>query len=129
VRRIAVNEQLQRLLAIVDRLRIQEPTTVRSVICAPLYSQWGHHGIYEIRETDDNETVYIGKTIRAREGVAQRIWDHAKQISSLVNDLGITRDRFGEYQVRSIEIQDARFRGLAEYFAIALLDPKGNRVG
>lgn len=123
-----VNEQLQRLLAIVGKLHTQEPATVRNV-CTPLYSRWSHQGIYEIRETNDKETVYIGKTIRARDGVAQRIWDHAYQISSLVNDLEITRDRFAEYQVRSIEIQDARFRGLSEYFAIALLDPKGNRVG
>jgi hypothetical protein len=121
-------EQLQQLTELMERLHAEAPMRVGDIIAAPLYSQWNHHGIYEIREPDDIKTVYIGKTRVARDGVAQRIWDHAKQISYLVNTLEVTRLMFADYRVRSIEIQDARLRGLAECFAIAVFDPKGNRV-
>ena len=123
-----INEYHAKLTELMDKLHAQAPTRVADVIGKQLYSRWNHHGIYEIREPDDIKTVYVGKTRVARDGVAQRIWDHAKQISHLVSTLEITRQSFAEYQVRSIEIQDARVRGLAECFGIALFDPKGNRV-
>jgi 6-pyruvoyl-tetrahydropterin synthase len=120
--------QLQRLMAVMEGLRAQASVRVGDIIVSPLYSQWNHQGIYEIREPDDKQTVYIGKTKKAREGVAQRIWDHANQVSDLVNTLEVSRQTFADYRVRSIKIEDARFRGLAEYFGIAICDPKGNRV-
>ena len=99
------------------------------IIADPLYSQSKHQGIYEIREPEDKQTVYIGKTTVARDGVAQRIWGHANQVSDLIDTLGVTRQTFADYRVRFIAIPDARPRGLAEYFGIAICDPKGNRVG
>jgi hypothetical protein len=121
--------QLRRLMAVVEDLRALASVRVGDVIVNPLYSQWNYQGIYEIREWDDKQTVYIGKTRKAREGVAQRIWDHANQVSNLVKTLEVNRQTFADYRVRSIKIEDARFRGLAEYFAIAICDPKGNRFG
>ena len=121
--------QLQRLMAVMEELRAQASVRVGDIVVNPLYSRWNHQGIYEIRERDDKQTVYIGKTRKAQEGVAQRIWDHANQVSNLVETLEVTRETFADYRVRSIRIEDARFRGLAEYFGIAICDPKGNRVG
>jgi hypothetical protein len=115
-------------MALIYELRAQESVRVGDMIVNPLYSQSNHQGIYEIREPEDKETVYIGKTIAAKDGVAQRIWDHGKQ-KGLAETLGVTRQRFADYRVRSIAIPDARLRGLAEYFGIAICDPKGNRVG
>jgi hypothetical protein len=124
-------QQLQRLMAAIDKLQAQPPLRVSEIIVDPLYSQWRHQGIYEIREPDDKQIVYVGKTKGACDGVAQRIWDHAHGQSGgsdLVNTLQVTRQTFADYRVRSIPIPDARFRGLAELFGIAFFDPKGNRV-
>lgn len=95
----------------------------------PLYSQLKYQGLYEIRDPADSRTVYIGKTTVARDGVAQRIWDHAKRISGLLDTLQITPDRFAAYRVRSLAVPDGRLRGLAEYYGIAIFDPPGNLVG
>jgi hypothetical protein len=127
--RLQEQEQLQRLMTVMEELRAQASVRVGDIIVNPLYAKWNHQGIYEIREPGDERTDYIGKTKKAREGVAQRIWDHAYEVSDLVNTLEVSRQRFADYRVRSIKIEDARLRGLAEYFGIAICDPKGNRVG
>jgi hypothetical protein len=124
-------QQLQRLMAAIDELHAQPSVRVGEIIVDPGYSRWSHQGVYEIRDQDDKQIVYFGKTKGARGGVAQRIWDHAHGRSggsNLVNTLQVTRKEFAEYLVRSIAILDARSRGFAELFGIAILAPKGNRV-
>jgi len=124
-----MNTRIQQLQGLIDELRAQASVRVGDIVVDPLYSQSKHQGIYEIREPEDKQTVYIGKTRVARDGVAQRIWDHAYQVSDLIETLEVTRQGFADYRVRSIAIPDARLRGLAEYFGIAICDPPGNRVG
>ena len=99
------------------------------MLSEPHYSQHAHQGLYEIRDPSNTCTVYIGKTTTAREGVAQRIWDHAKNISGLLDTLGVTPEKFRDYHVRTLSVPDSRLRGLAEYYGIAVIDPPGNLVG
>lgn len=124
-----MNNHVQQLQLIIEQLRAQPSVRVGDIVVEPLYSQSKHQGIYEIREPTDGQTIYIGKTTVARDGVAQRIWDHAKRISGLVDNLQITPAVFADYRVRSIAVPDGRLRGLVEYYGIAVLDPPGNLVG
>ncbi len=121
------NDQI--LKDILKSLQANTSITVGQMISEPQYSQHAHQGLYEIRDPSNTRTVYIGKTITAREGVAQRIWDHAKNISGLLNSLGVTPEKFKDYHVRTLSVPDSRLRGLAEYYGIAVIDPRGNLVG
>src|SRR5580698_4379030 len=98
-------QQLQTLMALIDKLRAQASVRVGDMNVDPLYSQSNYQGIYEIREPEDKYAVYIGKTKKAKHGVAQRIWDHGKQ-KGLAETLGVNRKTFADYRVRSIDIPD-----------------------
>lgn len=124
-----MNDHVHQLQKIIDQLRAQPAHRVGDILKDPLYSQLKHQGIYEIRDPTDTQTVYIGKTTVARDGVAQRIWDHANRISGLLEALQVTQDRFADYRVRSLAVPEGRRRGLAEYYGIAIFDPPGNLVG
>jgi hypothetical protein len=124
-----MNDHIQQLQKVIDQLRAQPSVRVGDIVVDPLYSQSKHQGIYEIRDRADSRTLYIGKTTVARDGVAQRIWDHAKRISGLLDTLQITPETFADYRVRSLAVPDGRLRGLAEYYGIAIFDPPGNLVG
>jgi len=120
---------IEKLQSLINQLRSQPPARVGAVIAEPLYSQMAHQGLYEIRDPEDATTIYIGKTTCARDGVAQRIWDHAKNVSGLLDKLKLKPEQFKDYLVRTIAVPDGRVRGLAEYYGIAIHDPRGNLVG
>ena len=124
-----MNNHIETLQATVDQLRREAPVRIGDVIVDPLYSQCKHQGIYEIRDATDSQVVYVGKTTIAKDGLAQRIWDHANGISGLMETLEVSREKFRDFKVRLLAVPDLRLRGLVEYYAIAILNPPGNLVG
>lgn len=122
------NAHLLALQKTLGELHARPSMYVKEMIVNPTYSDNRHQGLYDICDPS-GRVVYIGKTVSGQDGVAQRIWDHAKNISGLLNTLGVTPEKFADFAVRTLSIPDSRARGLAEYFAIALHDPRGNRVG
>ena len=85
-------------------------------------------GVYVISDPDDAEVVYVGRTIKALEGLRQRIRDHIKnsEPSDLNQKLGGDRDLAANHNVRVLPISDADERRLTEAFATGVLNPKFN---
>jgi hypothetical protein len=118
---------IQSLSEKIESLLSSSPIKVSDVISSPNYENNRHQGVYCIH--DGNKFVYIGQTIGGRDGIALRIWDHAKEISELVEVLKVDTETFQTYLVRSLEVKDVRLRSRIELFGIAVLDPEGNKLG
>lgn len=87
------------------------------------------HGVYVITDPDDNEIVYVGRSISARDGLGQRIYDHIynSESSDLNQKLGGDRELTKRHLIRIVELPDFDIRRFAEHFGIAILQPKLNR--
>ncbi len=82
------------------------------------------HGVYVIRDRR-NKVVHVGRTVRGRKGISQRLYNHLRGQSSFVNahlDGHGERLRTG-YTFQFLKVADDRERALLEYFATARLCP------
>jgi hypothetical protein len=81
-------------------------------------------GVYIIRK---NETVlHVGRTVRGRYGIRQRLKNHLHGSSSFINDYlkgngAILREEGYNYQF--LELEDPRKRALLEAYAVGTLCP------
>ena len=96
----------------------------------PIYGNFCFQGIYVISDIEDVEPVYIGKTNDGTKenGLADRIYSHARKDSELQMALRINKSIFCKHLVRAIPIADPITRGLTELYAIAIHRPKANKV-
>jgi len=123
-----MKHQIQSLLLEIQAILSASSITVGRIIQNPEYDNNKHQGVYCIRD-GNNEIIYVGQTIGGKDGVAQRIWDHANGISELMEFLNINKKKFETFNVQSKEIQDIRLRSRVELFGIAVLNPVGNKLG
>ena len=82
------------------------------------------HGVYVLRDRA-NKVVHVGRTVRGRNGISQRLYNHLRGQSSFVNahlDGHGERLRTG-YTFQFLEVADDRERALLEYFATAWFCP------
>ncbi|MDR0902564.1 MAG: hypothetical protein LBM92_07315 [Opitutaceae bacterium] len=123
--------EIENLKNHVARLLNAPAMPVHEMITNPGYAQNRHQGVYALFAPSSGAPAYIGKTNCARDGVAQRIWDHANGISSPVTSEMAPDERElfrQQYSVRTIEIADSRLRSRVELFAIAVINPLKNRL-
>jgi len=83
------------------------------------------HGVYIIRSNDT--ILHVGRTLRGREGLRQRLTDHLRGNSSFVRDdlngQGATLRETG-YTYQFLERESDRERALLEALATGTLCPK-----
>lgn len=84
-----------------------------------------HHGVYIIYDSRDR-IVHVGRTLRAKEGLFQRMKDHLNTNSSFArNFLGDGKRLKQEgYKFSYIVVKKARTRALLESLAIGKLCPE-----
>jgi len=84
-----------------------------------------NHGVYIIRSNDT--ILHVGRTLRAKGGLQQRLTDHLRGNSSFVRDYlngqGATLRETG-YTYQFLVEQDARTRALLEALATGTLCPR-----
>lgn len=87
-------------------------------------------GVYIIINTSQS-VVHVGRTPRARRGVAQRLKDHLYARSSFTIDYleGDGDYLRGRYKYKYLVVDDARHRALLEAYAIAHLCPRHLGLG
>lgn len=87
-------------------------------------------GVYVILDTK-NRIVHVGRTLRAKSGITQRLNNHLHAASSFtVHYLKGNGSKLrGKYRFKYIEVRNARARALLEAYAIAKLCPKHLGLG
>lgn len=87
-------------------------------------------GVYVILDTK-NRIAHVGRTLRAKNGIAQRLNNHLHAASSFtVHHLkGDGNKLRGKYRFKYIEVRNDRARALLEAYAIAKLCPKHLGLG
>jgi hypothetical protein len=87
-------------------------------------------GVYVILDTK-NRIVHVGRTLRAKNGIAQRLNNHLHAASSFTAHYlkGDGSRLRGKYRYKYVEVQNARARALLEAYAIANLCPKHLGLG
>lgn len=117
-----MNHEKQTVKKLFDRLCQQEKQPFpkkRQPVDAPLKK-----GVYILRK---NKTIlYVGRTLRAKKGIRQRLTDHLRGSSSFTKNYlhgnGATlREKGHTYQY--LELDDPRKRALLEHYAIGALCP------
>ena len=89
-------------------------------------------GVYVIRKRSTNRVVHVGRTLRARRGIAQRLKNHLQGNSSFSQEFlggdGSTL-RNGDFTYQCLAVEDPRERTLLEAYAIAHLCPEHLGLG
>lgn len=82
------------------------------------------HGVYVVRDPD-GIVVHVGRTVRGKAGLAQRLRNHVNAKSSFVRAyLGGSAERLRNgFTFQFIEVPDDRERTLLEHFATAWYCP------
>ncbi len=88
------------------------------------------HGVYVIRDPS-RKVVHVGRTVRGRNGLLQRLYQHLRGQSSFVQVHlnGNCSQLRGGYTFQYLEVPDDRERALLECFATAWLCPEHLGVG
>ncbi len=78
------------------------------------------HGVYLIRDRKET-VVHVGRTVRGRNGLAQRLGNHLRGQSSFSREFlkGEPEKLRRGYTFQFIEVPDDRERALLEHFATA----------
>jgi hypothetical protein len=87
-------------------------------------------GVYVIL-SPQNKPVHVGRTLRGKRGIAQRLNNHLHGQSSFTAEYldGNGSKLRGKYRFRYIEVPKARTRALLEAYAVARLCPKHLGLG
>lgn len=102
----------------------QQPTS-RFPAHGPIVGVTSAQGVYVIRDKS-NEVVHVGRTLRGKEGLLQRISDHIAGKSSFVRDF-LRGDRASLRDgctFQFLEVPNDRHRALLEHYATAWHCPK-----
>ena len=89
-----------------------------------------NHGVYIIYRKE--EVLHVGRTIRGREGLRQRLKNHLHGKSSFIRAClkgNGSKLREKHYAFQYLEIPDPRERALLEAYSIGILCPKHIGVG
>lgn len=87
-------------------------------------------GVYIIRK--DDIVLHVGRTLRGRKGLHQRLKDHLHGSSSFVDKyLNHHRDvlRDGRHTFQFLVVEDSRTRALLEVYTAGMLCPKHIGLG
>jgi len=123
-----MNTESQEIKILFDKLCAQPKRSFpqyRKPLDAP-----SNPGVYIIRK---GETVlHIGRTMRGRNGIRQRLMNHLHDLSSFTDKYlkgngAILRQEGHTYQY--LELEDARKRALLEAYAVGTLCPKHIGLG
>jgi excinuclease UvrABC nuclease subunit len=87
-------------------------------------------GVYIIRKR--KTVLHVGRTLRARDGLHQRLKNHLHGSSSFTNEYlngkgAMLREKACTYEY--LEVQDPRLRALLEAYAVGILCPKHIGLG
>jgi len=88
-------------------------------------------GVYVIRD-EARKVVHVGRTVRGRGGLKQRLNNHLRGQSSFVKDSHLNGDGSrlrGVYTFQVLSVDDSRQRALLECLAIARLCPEHLGLG
>ena len=88
------------------------------------------HGVYVIRKHES--ALHVGRTLRAKKGLFQRLQDHLNNSSSFTNKFLNGRGmilREEGYTFQYLEVAEARKRALLEAYAIGKLCPEHVGLG
>lgn len=82
------------------------------------------HGVYAIYSTGE-DVLHVGRTVRGRKGLRQRLGNHLTGTSSFRNQFlrPAAIDLRAGYGYRYILVEDPRLRALLEAFAIGSMCP------
>lgn len=97
----------------------------RQSIQAPL-----NHGVYIIYCRED--VLHVGRTIRGKNGLQQRLKNHLRGISSFTRNFLLgegNKLRDGDHTFKYLEVEDPRKRALLESLAIGKLCPRHIGIG
>jgi len=88
------------------------------------------HGVYIIYGPQ-NQVLHVGRTVRGRKGLAQRLRNHLHGASSFaIKYLGGKGSKLrGTHKFACIEVSDPRTRALLESYAVGHLCPKHLGMG
>jgi hypothetical protein len=88
------------------------------------------HGVYVIRNRN-GRVLHVGRTLRGREGLFQRLRDHLASQSSFVNSYlaGNGRKLRSGYTYQYLEVRSDRARALLEHCATAWHCPRHLGLG
>lgn len=88
------------------------------------------HGVYVIRDSA-KRVVHVGRTLRGRRGLSQRLHNHLRGQSSFVRIYlgGKSKELGTGYTFQYLKVQDDRQRALLEYHATARYCPKHLGLG
>ncbi len=83
-----------------------------------------HHGVYVIYSPKE-KVLHVGRTIRAKGGIAQRLRGHMSASSSFTNKYlkGKGSKLRGKYKFRCVVVKNKRHRALIEAYATGHLCP------
>jgi hypothetical protein len=126
--KFSTSSHLPKIINEVESLLSGTSYNVRDFVENRVYEKFPEQGMYAFTDPDDEEVVYIGKSMKHRRGVGGRARHHARPGGSLQRKLGVNQDRFYEYNVRVRPISDSLICGAAEVYGIAVYMPKANKL-
>jgi hypothetical protein len=87
------------------------------------------HGVYAVSDEDDQDVIYVGRSIRHCEGLGGRIHDHChvRQPANLLSKIPEGRERIRRFWIRHILIEDSLVRRSTECYLISVFHPRLNK--
>jgi hypothetical protein len=121
-RRGKVPRELKKIETLFDALMAQ-PVLIFPLVGETLEATVGQ-GVYVILDRK-NRPVHVGRMLRGKKGIAQRLHNHLRAQSSFTVQYlkGDGSKLRGAYRFRFLEVADSRSRALLEAYAIGHLCP------
>lgn len=118
-------DQIQKLLERLEAAPMQTFPVRRGALAAP-----PAQGVYVIVDAR-GRVVHVGRTVRGKSGLHQRLKNHLYGQSSFVNDYleGRGDELRQKYSYKWVEVRNDRMRALVEAAAIAWYCPRHLGVG
>ena len=126
--------RISKLQLTLDKLSKKEPKTIEDAVANLQTKSQRFHGVYVISDPKDKHILYVGRTIRGKGKLWQRLYNHLHRSDSL-KTFGLRgkagRKKIKKYFVRFIGIGNRTDKHTGrrnlEFFAISVISPKHNK--